>query len=93
MILLAGLQAIPRDLQEAAQLDGAGLVAQLRSVTLPLLSPSLFFVTVISLINGFQVFDQVWVMTGAARAARPASWWSRSSSTPSRTGGSATPRR
>ncbi|MBM0236361.1 sugar ABC transporter permease [Micromonospora sp. ATA32] len=63
VILLAGLQAIPRDLLEAAALDGAGWWRKLRSITLPMLSPSLFFVTVISLINGFQVFDQVWVMT------------------------------
>ncbi|MGN9778092.1 carbohydrate ABC transporter permease [Micromonospora sp. H33] len=63
VILLAGLQAIPRDVVEAAALDGAGWWRKLRSVTLPMLSPSLFFVTVISLINGFQVFDQVWVMT------------------------------
>ena len=63
VILLAGLQAIPRDLLEAAALDGAGWWRRLRSVTLPMLSPSLFFVVVISLINGFQVFDQVWVMT------------------------------
>jgi multiple sugar transport system permease protein len=63
VILLAGLQAIPRDLTEAAELDGAGWWRKLRSITVPLLSPSLFFVTVISLINGFQVFDQVWVMT------------------------------
>jgi multiple sugar transport system permease protein len=63
VILLAGLQAIPPDLYEAAQLDGAGGWQRLRSVTLPMLSPSLFFVVVLSLINGFQVFDQVWVMT------------------------------
>jgi multiple sugar transport system permease protein len=63
IILLAGLQAIPPDLHEAAQLDGAGAWRRLRNVTLPLLSPSLFFVVVLSLINGFQVFDQVWVMT------------------------------
>jgi multiple sugar transport system permease protein len=63
VILLAGLQAIPPDLYEAAQLDGAGGWRRLRSVTLPMLSPSLFFVVVLSLINGFQVFDQVWVMT------------------------------
>ncbi len=68
IILLAGLQAIPDDLTEAAQLDGAGAWRRLRSVTLPLLSPSLFFVTVISIINGFQVFDQVWVMTGGGPA-------------------------
>ncbi len=64
VILLAGLQAIPRDVVEAASLDGASPMRRLRSITIPLLSPSLFFVTVISLINGFQVFDQVWVMTG-----------------------------
>ncbi|GAA4562636.1 sugar ABC transporter permease [Micromonospora coerulea] len=63
VILLAGLQAIPRDLLGAAALDGAGWWRKLRSITLPMISPSLFFVTVISLINGFQVFDQVWVMT------------------------------
>jgi multiple sugar transport system permease protein len=63
VILLAGLQAIPRDLLEAAALDGAGWWRRLRSITLPMLSPSVFFVIVISLINGFQVFDQVWVMT------------------------------
>jgi multiple sugar transport system permease protein len=63
VILLAGLQAIPAELQEAAQLDGAGAWRRLRSVTLPLLTPSLFFVLVISIINSFHVFDQVWVMT------------------------------
>ncbi len=63
IILLAGLQAIDGTLYEAARIDGAGAWRQLRSVTLPLLTPSLFFVVVISLINGFQVFEQVWVMT------------------------------
>ncbi len=63
VILLAGLQSIPISLQEAATLDGAGPWQRLWRVTIPLLTPSLFFVAVISLINGFQVFDQVWVMT------------------------------
>lgn len=63
VILLAGLQAIPRDTFEAATIDGASWLQRLRHVTLPLLSPSSFFVVVISLINGFQVFDQVFVMT------------------------------
>lgn len=63
VILLAGLQSIPAVLYEAATLDGAGAWQRLRRVTVPLLTPSLFFVAVISLINGFQVFDQVWVMT------------------------------
>jgi multiple sugar transport system permease protein len=64
VILLAGLQAINQDLYDAAKVDGAGWWRRLVSVTLPLLSPSTFFVVVISLINGFQVFDQVYAMTG-----------------------------
>jgi multiple sugar transport system permease protein len=64
VILLAGLQAIPQDLYEAATVDGASAWHRFRYITLPLLSPSTFFVVVISLINGFQVFDQVFVMTG-----------------------------
>lgn len=63
VLFLAGLQAIPGDYLEAAALDGAGRVAQFRYVTLPLLAPTTFFVLIISLINSFQVFDQVWVMT------------------------------
>jgi multiple sugar transport system permease protein len=68
VILLAGLQAIPADYYEAAQVDGAGRWARFRHITLPLLSPATFFVLVISLINGFQVFDQIWVMTGGGPA-------------------------
>ena len=64
VILLAGLQAIDPELVDAANVDGAGRWRRLISVTLPLLSPSTFFVVVISLINGFQVFDQVYAMTG-----------------------------
>ncbi|HEX5333390.1 MAG TPA: sugar ABC transporter permease [Cellulomonas sp.] len=68
VILLAGLQAIPADVQEAARIDGANAWQRFRRITLPLLSPSTFFVLVISLINGFQVFDQVYVMTGGGPA-------------------------
>jgi multiple sugar transport system permease protein len=64
VILLAGLQAIPEDYYEAAAVDGAGRWTKFRFITLPLLSPASFFVVVISLINGFQIFDQVYVMTG-----------------------------
>ncbi len=64
IILLAGLQNIDEELIEAALLDGAGWFRRLFSVVLPLLSPSLFFVFVISMINGIQVFDQVFAMTG-----------------------------
>jgi multiple sugar transport system permease protein len=63
VLFLAGLQAIPGDYYEAASLDGAGGFERLKSITLPLLAPTTFFVTVISIINSFQVFDQVWVMT------------------------------
>ena len=63
VLFLAGLQAIPHDYYEAAALDGAGYVRQFTAITLPLLAPTTFFVTIISLINSFQVFDQVWVMT------------------------------
>ncbi len=63
VLLLAGLQALPTDVQEAAMIDGAGWWRRLRSITLPLLTPSIFFVVVITLINGFQVFDQVYAMT------------------------------
>jgi len=62
IIFLAGLQGIPSDLLDAASVDGAGSWARFRHVTLPLLTPSIFFTTVLSLIAGFQVFDQVYVL-------------------------------
>ncbi len=68
VILLAGLQGIPRVYYEASSIDGATRVQQLRHVTIPLLAPSLFFALTISLINSFQVFDQVYVMTGGGPA-------------------------
>lgn len=68
IILLAGLQSINPDYIEAARLDGAGNLRRLFSITLPLLSPSIFFVFVISMINGIQVFDQVYAMTGGGPA-------------------------
>ncbi|SDS65721.1 carbohydrate ABC transporter membrane protein 1, CUT1 family [Paenibacillaceae bacterium GAS479] len=68
IILLAGLQDISDDYYEAATIDGAGGFQKFWRVTLPLLTPSLFFVLVISLINGFQLFDQVLVMTNGGPA-------------------------
>lgn len=68
VILLAGLQAISPELYDAAEVDGAGWWRRTTSLTIPLLSPSTFFVFVISLINGFQVFDQVYAMTGGGPA-------------------------
>ncbi len=63
VLFLAGLQTIPLDLYEAARIDGAGRWARFRHVTLPLLSPTTFLVVVLAVINGFQIFDQVYVMT------------------------------
>lgn len=68
VILLAGLQSIPEEYYEAASVDGAGRWTRFRRITLPLLSPSIFFVLVMSLINNLQVFDQVWVMTAGGPA-------------------------
>lgn len=64
LILLAGLQSIPNDLMEAAALDGATRFQIFRRITMPLLTPATFFVLVVSLINNFQVFDQIYLMTG-----------------------------
>jgi multiple sugar transport system permease protein len=63
VLFLASLQGIPQEYYEAASLDGANPWAKLRYITLPLLSPTIFFAMIISLINSFQVFDQVWIMT------------------------------
>ncbi|MDQ3654495.1 MAG: sugar ABC transporter permease [Chloroflexota bacterium] len=64
VIFLAGLQSIPATYLEAAQIDGASKWRQFWNITLPLLSPTTFFVTIISIIASFQVFDMVYVMTG-----------------------------
>jgi multiple sugar transport system permease protein len=63
LILLAGLQNIPEHLYEAARIDGAGRWQRLRHITLPLLTPFIFFAMVLAMIGAFQVFDQVWIMT------------------------------
>ncbi|GAB1154553.1 sugar ABC transporter permease [Paenibacillus illinoisensis] len=64
IILLAGLQGISSSYYEAAEMDGASKAYQLFRITLPLLTPSLFFVFLIALINSLQLFDLVFVMTG-----------------------------
>lgn len=63
IIFLAGLQAIPEELYDAAEVDGAGALARLRHVTLPLLTPSIFFTGILSFIGAFQVFEQIYVLT------------------------------
>lgn len=64
VILLAGLQGVPAELLEAAEIDGAGVFSRFRHVTLPLLTPSIFFLVIISVIGSFQVFALIYVMTG-----------------------------
>jgi multiple sugar transport system permease protein len=70
VLFLAGLQGIPTTYLEAAAIDGAGPVRKFFQVTLPLLSPTIFFVTVTSLINAFQVFDLIYLMIGQTSPAR-----------------------
>lgn len=68
LLFLAGLQGIPQIYYEAAQIDGASWWRQFRNITIPLLSPTTFFVVVMSIINSFQVFDQIYIMTGGGPA-------------------------
>jgi len=70
LIFLAGLQGISESYYEAADIDGAKWYTKFWHITVPLLSPTTFFVTVTSIIGSFQVFDAVYLMTqgGPARA-------------------------
>lgn len=68
IILLAGLQEISADYYEAAEMDGASVLTRFFKITLPLLTPVLFFVITISMINSFQLFDQVMIMTNGGPA-------------------------
>ena len=63
VLLLAGLQGIPREIEEAALIDGAGPWAAFRYVSLPLLGPTLRVSVFLSMIGSLQLFDMVWVMT------------------------------
>lgn len=64
ILFLAGLQAVPADCREAAFVDGATPWQTFWRVTFPLLTPTVFLVSIILLINSFQVFEQVWILTG-----------------------------
>jgi multiple sugar transport system permease protein len=64
IIFLAGLQDVPPSLYEAAEIDGAGALSKLWYITIPLLTPTIFFNLVIGLIGAFQVFTPVYLMTG-----------------------------
>lgn len=78
MIFLAGLQNVPGDLYDAAKIDGAGAWRRLRDVTLPMLSPTTFFILITSIIGSFQVFGLVYVLTlaeGAGGRSRVMDVW------------------
>jgi multiple sugar transport system permease protein len=68
IIFLAGLQGVPQEYYDAASVDGAGRWSRFRNVTLPLLTPSVFFTGILALISAFQIFDQVFVL---ARPGKP----------------------
>ena len=87
VILLAGLQAIPEDLFEAARLDGAKRWALLRHITLPALAPMLLVVSILTMAGHFQLFAEPYVMTQGGPAQRTVTvlyfmyeegfkWWS-----------------
>ncbi|GAA3888889.1 sugar ABC transporter permease [Leifsonia kafniensis] len=63
ILLVAGLTQIPEDLYEAARIDGAGLIRQTWSITIPMLSKTLVFVLLMTFINSIQVFDPIYLLT------------------------------
>lgn len=69
IILLSGLKNIPKVYYEAAMIDGANSVHQFRHITVPLLSPVLFFVSITSLMTGFKVFDVIYTLAGSGETA------------------------
>jgi len=68
VILLAGLKGIPRDLYDAAKVDGAGRASIYRNVTIPMLSPTLFYVLIIGVIGSLQTFTQAFFIQHTSRA-------------------------
>lgn len=71
IILSAGLKSIPRELYEAASIDGASRWRQFRSITVPLLSPLIFFLAIMTTISGFQLFGALYAMIGTGNPAEP----------------------
>jgi len=69
IILLAGIQGISKSYYEAAAIDGAGTVKQFLKITIPMLTPTIFFVLITSIISGFQVFDTIYMMVGKINPA------------------------
>lgn len=73
IVLGAGLKNIPPELYEAAELDGANTWRQFRSITVPLLTPSIFFVTIVTVISSFQLFDLLYAILGSSNPVLPRS--------------------
>lgn len=71
VLFLAGLQEIPNDFYEAAEIDGAGEFKKFTSITIPLVSPTMFFVAVTRIIGALQVFDVVFMMVDKTNPAFP----------------------
>ena len=69
VLFLSGLQDIPRDYYEAAEIDGANAFQQFCSITVPLISPTMFFVVVTRVISAFQVFDLIFMMVNTQNPA------------------------
>lgn len=69
IILLAGMQGISKSYYEAAAIDGAGSLQQFFKITIPMLTPTIFFVMITSIISGFQVFDVIYMMVGKTNPA------------------------
>jgi multiple sugar transport system permease protein len=69
IILLAGMQGISKSYYEAAEIDGAGSIKKFFKITMPLLTPTIFFVAVMSLIGAFQVFDYIFMMISESSVA------------------------
>jgi len=68
VIYLAALQNIPPELYEAAAIDGANRWQQIRYVTVPLISPTTFFISIMCTMSALKIFEQVYVMTGGGPA-------------------------
>jgi multiple sugar transport system permease protein len=77
MIFLAGLQGVPEVLYDAGQIDGANAWQRFVHITVPMISPTTFFVVVLSIIGSFQVFDSTYVMTqgGPANSTLTLAYW------------------
>jgi multiple sugar transport system permease protein len=64
VMFMAGLENVPKSLYEAADIDGASEFQKMRKITIPLLSPTILFLTITSIIGSFQIFDYIYVFLG-----------------------------